>query len=256
MHFFWFRLKNYLRFRLRAQGSHGLHSPFLFELYNKVIKPSRNFSLANVEKLRKELTRNHQIIDLYDLKTKENYKRTISSIAKTSLSTRRFSAFLHLLIDHLGYEKIVETGTSLGINSLYLAGPDSAKKVTTLEASTVIASIAKKQFSKLLHHKIEIKGGTIQEEFESLLVKEQPELCFLDADHRSEVVKMCVDLIMAHCPDIKCIIIHDIYWSPDMLAGWNQLIEEPRFPLTIDLFQAGIIFPQMKMQKQHFTLRF
>ncbi|MEQ9466497.1 MAG: class I SAM-dependent methyltransferase [Ekhidna sp.] len=256
MHFFWFRLRSYLSYRLWAKGSHSLHSPFLFDLYNKAIRPSRNFRLENVEKLRDELKKDHQIIDLYDLKTKENYRRTIGSIAKTSLSTRRFSAFLHLLICEQGYEKILETGTSLGINSLYLAGPDNVRKVATLEASSVIASIAKKQFNKLLQHKIEIKVGTLQDELESLLVKEQPDLCFIDADHRSEAVLKCVNLIMTHCPNIECIVIHDIYWSADMLAGWDTVVSDARFPLTIDIFEAGIIFPQKKMEKQHFTLRF
>lgn len=251
-----FRLRCYLKYRVRAVGPHSLHSPFLFDLYNRVIKPSARFRLTNVEKLRSELKNNHQIIDLFDLKEKKNYRKTISSIAQTSLSTPKFSAFLYLLIRHLKVTKVLETGTSLGINSLYMAGPELIQKVCTIEASPIIASLAKKQFSKLLQHKIEIKEGTVADEFESLIVKEQPEICFIDADHRSSAIKLCIDLLVRHCPQIKCIIIHDIYWSEDMLKGWNELIQIEHFSLTIDLFQAGLIFPNMDMPKQHFTLRF
>ena len=251
-----FRLQHYLKYRLKAVGLHALHSPFLFDLYNQVIKPSSNFRLANVEKLRNELKKNHQIIDLFDLKEKKNYRKTISSIAHTSLSTPKFSSFLYLLIDHLNVKKVLETGTSLGINSLYMAGPALIQKVCTIEASPIIASLAKKQFSKLLQHKIEIKEGTIADEFESLIVKEQPELCFIDADHRSSAIKQCVGLLIKHCPQVKCIVIHDIYWSKDMLKGWNELIRMKHFSLTVDLFQAGLIFPNMDMPKQHFTLCF
>ena len=196
------------------------------------------------------------MIDLYDLKSKHSYRKTISSIAKTSLSTPKFSSFLFQLINYLKVTRIVETGTSLGINSLYLAGPQLVKNVSTIEASPIIASIAKKQFGKVLQHKIQIKTGTIQNEFEALVVKEQPELCFLDADHQSEAVKYCVDTLMKLCPDIKCIIIHDIYWSEDMLLGWNEIKDNDQFALTVDLFQAGLIFPSLDMPKQHFTLRF
>lgn len=221
-----------------------------------MIKPSSSFRLENVEKLRTELKADHQIIDLFDLKEKKSYRKPVSSIARSSLSQPKFSAFLHLLIKYLKVTSVLETGTSLGINSLYMAGPELVKKVSTIEASPIIASIAKKQFSKLLQHKIEIKAGTIQDEFEALVVKEQPEICFIDADHRSEAVKRCIDVLMNHCPQIKCIIIHDIFWSEDMHKGWKDLIGSEQFALTLDLFQAGLIFPNLDMPKQHFTLRF
>ena len=253
---FLFRLTQYLSYKIRAVGPHSLHSPFLFDLYNNAIKPSGRFRLSNVEKLRKQLKRDHQIVDLFDLKENKNYRKTVSSIARTSLSKPKFSAFLYLLIKYLKVSNVLETGTSLGTNSLYMAGPESVKRVSTVEASPIIASIAKKQFSKLLQHKIEIKIGTIQDEFEPLIVKEQPEVCFLDADHRSEAVIQCVDLLMKHCPSIKCIVIHDIYWSSDLLAGWKQLIKRKDFSMTVDLFQAGLIFPNLHTPKQHFTLRF
>ncbi|WP_436516718.1 O-methyltransferase [Ekhidna sp. To15] len=253
---FLFRLRHYLKYRLRAVGPHSLHSPFLFDLFNNAIKPAAKFRLENVEQLRSELKSDHQIIDLFDLKEKKSYRKTVSSISKSSLSEPKFSAFLYLLIKHLKVTRVLETGTSLGINSLYMAGPELIKKVNTIEASPIIASLAKKQFSKLLQHKIEIKIGTIQDEFEALVVREQPEICFIDADHRSEAVKYCLDHLLKHCPQIKCIVIHDIYWSEDMLKGWKEMVDNDEFRLTIDLFQAGLIFPKIDMPKQHFTLRF
>lgn len=253
---FLFRLKNYLKYRSKAVGSHALHSPFLFDLYKQVIKPSKKFRYENVEKLRNELRNDHRVIDLFDLKTQINYRKTISSIAKTSLSQSRFSAFLNLLIDFLQISRVLETGTSLGINTLYMAGSESVERVSTIEASPIISSIAKEQFAKLLQHKIEITTGTIQDVFESVVVRDCPQLCFIDADHRSEAVRFCIDTLMTHVPEIKCIIVHDIYWSEDMLDSWQQMVSDDRFPLTVDLFQAGLIFPNLEMPKQHFTLRF
>lgn len=251
-----FRIKNYISYLIRCVGPHALHSPFLFELYNKVIIPSKKFRLQSVERLRKSLKSEDQIIDLYDLKTGKNYRKTIGYIAKTSLSKPRFSAFLNRLIIHLGIEKAVETGTSLGINTLYMAGGNTVKKVVTIEASPILASIARKQFSMLLQHKIQINEGTIQDILESTLASVQPDFCFIDADHRSSAVLFCLDAIIKQCPEIKCIVIHDIYWSSDMLAAWNHIQQDSRFSLTIDIFQAGIIFPNLEMPKQHFTLRF
>ncbi|WP_425391759.1 hypothetical protein [Ekhidna sp.] len=202
------------------------------------------------------MKRNNEIIDLFDLKHQTNYRKTIASIAKTSLSTPKFSAFLNRLIDHLEIERALETGTSLGINALYMAGTDNIKTLRTIEASPILASLAKKQFSELLQHKIKIKEGTIQDCFESEVTVLQPELCFIDADHRSNAVQFCVDTLMNKSESIKCIVIHDIYWSEDMADVWEKMIVDPRFTLTIDIFQAGLIFPKMQMPKQHFVLRF
>jgi len=233
-----------------------LHSPFLFDLFNEVIKPAHRFRLENVEALRKSLKSNHEVIDLFDLKSQKNYRKTISSIAKTSLSEPTFSALLFKLIEWLGVKRIMETGTSLGVNALYMAGPETVQKLTTVEASPIIAQIAQRQFATLFQNKIEIRQGTIQNVFESTIIKEQPELCFIDADHRSEAVAMCLEQIIQHTPTIQCIIIHDIYWSPDMQLQWKKIITDRRFRLTIDLFQAGLIFPNQEMPKQHFVLRF
>lgn len=137
-----------------------------------------------------------------------------------------------------------------------MAGSESVERVSTIEASPIISSIAKEQFAKLLQHKIEITTGTIQDVFESVVVRDCPQLCFIDADHRSEAVRFCIDTLMTHVPEIKCIIVHDIYWSEDMLDSWQQMVSDDRFPLTVDLFQAGLIFPNLEMPKQHFTLRF
>ncbi len=253
---YWFRILSFFSYNWRAVGSHALHSPFLYDIFNNAIKPSKKFSLENIEKLRVQLKRDHRLIDIYDLKNDQPYRQTISSIARHSLSKRRFSSFLHLLIQHVGYGKIVETGTSLGINTLYLAGPEKVSHVTTLEASPILSEIAKKQFKRLLQHKIDIVQGTIQEKFESVIIKDQPDMCFLDADHRSEVVLWSVDAVMKHCSTIQCIVIHDIYWSRGMKSAWDAIIKDDRMKLTVDLFQAGLIFPNASMPKQHFTIRF
>ncbi|WP_420319258.1 hypothetical protein [Ekhidna sp.] len=256
MNIIWFRLKNYLAYKINAVGPHSLHSPFVFELYYKAIKPANNFRLPKLEELRKELINSDKIIDLYDLKSKSNYRKPIGAIAKTSLSSPKFSAFLNRLIDHLEIVRALETGTSLGINALYMAGTESIKKLVTIEASPILATIARKQFTEVFQHKIKLKEGTIQDTFEAEVISLDPELCFIDADHRSTEVKKCINVLIEKAPSIKCIIIHDIYWSEDMNKEWTQIVNDKRFSLSIDIFQAGIIFPNLEMPKQHFKLRF
>ena len=38
-----FKIKAFLNYRLKAVNAHGLHSPFLFDFYNEVISPKKEF---------------------------------------------------------------------------------------------------------------------------------------------------------------------------------------------------------------------
>ncbi len=249
-----FTFTQYINYKLRAVGPHSIHSPFVFELYNEVIKKASATKLSQIEAIRKQMKGNHQVIDLVNLKQNKPYRTTISSIARTSLSTLKFSAFLCRLAKFLEVQTILETGTSLGINTLYLA--QSGANVVTIEGSEVIAQHAMKNFNTVENNSIQLIRNDVHSVFPSLLIKHQPELIFLDADHRGKYVSKQVKEILSHVPGVKCIVLHDIYWSEDMKSMWTKTIDDPGIPLTIDLFQAGLLFPGLTTEKQHFTIRF
>ncbi len=250
---FFFTASQYVAYWFRAVGPHSLHSPFLFDLFNKAIKPSRR-KLQSVELIRTHLESNDQQIDVVDFKTGRVKRSTVGHVASTSLSTAKFSNFLRLLCNYLQIETALETGTSLGINALYLSKSESLKKVVTIEGSDIIARLAKEIVAA--ESKIHIVTGNIHQCLKQELVRHQPELVFIDADHRGEVVQNALESIVELCPRVKCVVIHDIYWSEDMKSGWTSIVKEEKYPLTIDIFQAGLIFPHHPIVKQHFTLRF
>ena len=162
--------------------------------------------------------------------------------------------FLHYLVNYIQAKSALETGTSLGINALYLA-KSQLQSVTTIEGSQVIATLARKNIQSF-SQKVRIINNNLYQALEEEIVRNKPDFYFLDADHRSSAIAFCVDLILKHTPEAKCIVIHDIYWSKDMKEIWLELTRDPRFNLSIDLFQGGLLFPNLEMPKQHFTLRF
>lgn len=251
-----FRAKHFILHLFAANGAHALHSPFVFGLFNEVIIPSSGKLLPEIEKIRKELYRDHLLVDVMDIKLNKNERKTISSIAKSSLSQPKFSSFLRLLLRYLNTQSVLEAGTSLGINALYMSSLDTVKKVVTIEGSPVIAEIAKKVFQKNKTQTIELMQGNIYEVFVPALVLHNPDVVFLDADHRSEAIGFYLENIIRHVPSTKCIVIHDIYWSEDMFQKWQEITKDERFKLTIDIFQAGLVFPNQQMPKQHFKLKF
>lgn len=251
----WHFIKRLFKYKFEAVGAHGLHSPFVYELYRKYIRKKRKHVSAEIEQLRKVCRNSDKEIEVTDFKSGSTKTKKLGNEARTSPSTAAFSAFLSHLLNYLKADSVLETGTSLGFNSLYLAQSD-VKQVWTLEGNESIATIAAEHFSKMNADKITLVTGDIHETFEAALSESEADVIFLDADHRSVAVMKFIELIAPQLSKIKCIIIHDIYWSADMTHCWETLISDPLFPMTIDIFQAGLLFPNQKLEKQHFVIKF
>ena len=248
-----FRIYQFIKYWVSSKNAHGLHSPFLFNFFNEVIKkksvPTRELVAA-----RDALKRDKRLIKYIDPKSSALVNKTASDIANTSLSSLQFNQFLSKLINWQKYARFLETGTALGYNSLFLSRTTEAK-IHKIERAESLCYYAK-EFHK--HHSgehIEIIHGKVQDVFKKQLTLIKPDIVFLDADHRSKTILTQIEIIKKTTMP-KCIIIHDIYWSSDMFSMWKKLIVDPKFILTIDIFQAGIIFPSYPGVKQHFHIRF
>ncbi len=250
-----FRATQFVQHRYSALGAHGLHSPFVYRLLQDVIRKKSDSLDPDLERLRKRLIRSKDRIPYVDFKTGTQREASLSYIARTSPSRPQFSAFLQRLCELLQVNVALETGTSLGINALYLSRANSVKQVITLEGNEAIASLAREEISQRTK-KVEVVIGNIYDTYPEAIRNYQPQLIFLDADHRDTALDFYLEQTTDHLDKVKCLVVHDIYWSPQMHAKWNELINDDRFPLTIDLFQAGLLFPNMALEKQHFRLRF
>lgn len=254
MPFSTFTAGSFLSYLWRACGAHGLHSPFVYSLCRQVIQQADREHSAELDRVRNELLANRQVIDIIDFKSGKTRRATVGDVAKSALSQAKFMHMLRLLSNYLQAEVVLETGSSLGLNARSLAGSETVRQVVSIEGSEIIHQLARKTCEG--SPKIELLSGNLYDLLEPTLVRYQPEVIFLDADHRSSAIQYCLDKIMTHCPQVRCVVIHDIYWSHDMAAGWHSVVANPAFTLTIDVFQAGLLFPRYPIQKQHFTLRF
>lgn len=250
-----FSLKQYLSYQAEAKNAHGLHSPFLYHLYQDLIKKGDDPAEKALLQLRKIAFHNSTLLQFNDPKSGEANAVKAGQLARRVASQHRFSRFLKRLIDDQNYQRVLETGTSTGINTTYLAH-SQARSIISIEGAPEIAEFAQRRFTQLNLTQIEVVSGKIQETFIPVLHQLQPDFIFLDADHRGITIDFYMESIARHSPDTQCIVIHDIHWSADMNQCWKRLIQQPEYTLTIDLFQAGLIFPHYPMEKQHFTVRF
>ena len=128
--------------------------------------------------------------------------------------------------------------------------------VSSIEGNENLCSLASQNFTDEAKSKINLIHGILTNTLTPTLQTHNPDFIFMDADHTYQATRFCLDQIQKMERPPKCIVIHDIYWSPSMTKLWKEAIDDPSYTLTIDLFWAGLIFPERPMPKQHFNLGF
>ncbi len=252
------RVRHFISYWLNALDEHSLHSPFLFDFYTTVVKnPPAHPRYKYIEKLRRKLLRNHRTIRVHDLGSSTGRKpiRKISSIARTSLSTPRFSSIYAQLVRHCGARHIIELGTSLGINTLYLSDNKDVR-VTTFEGSPAIAEIAALTFEFASRKNIELVVGDIDHTLPDFLQKvSRVDLAFIDANHQYDPTVRYFEWLLRKVNENSVIIVDDIYHSPGMVAAWRYVREHRLVYGSADLFRCGIVFFDPSLNKQHAILQ-
>ena len=155
--------KKYLRYYFSASNGkgHGIHSPFVFEFINKILKDERQYECyADIEKQRDLLLQSDELVEIEDFgagsAVMKSNKRLIKKIALSSLKSKKYAQLLYRIVQYYKPQTIVELGTSLGITTAYLAKGNVAGKIFTCEGSLAIAAIAKNNFEQLKIKNIQI----------------------------------------------------------------------------------------------------
>ena len=152
MNLFW-KAGRYISYLLKAKNTHGIHSPFVFDLLNDVIYNNTPFYIFKpLEAYRKSLGLNQNVMEIEDHGAGSSFKsgnmRTISQISRQSVKGAKYAQLLFRLAEHRKAGTIVELGTSLGITTLYFSYACPKARIVTVEGSVNVAAFAEKVFEK------------------------------------------------------------------------------------------------------------
>lgn len=247
-------------YRLKSFRLHGVHSPFVFDLYEHVICHDGYYAAyTTVEKLRQKLLQNHLPIQVTDLgagsKTLNLSSRPISNLAKVSAKPPKYGQLLFRLVNHFQPEIILELGTSLGITTAYLAKAQSKSKIYSFEGCPNIAAQASQNFRKLKIENINLVKGNLNQTLAPTVQKlPNIDFVFFDGNHQYKPTLEYFEVCLQKRHINSVFIFDDIYWSPEMEKAWREICQHPAVTLSIDLFHLGLIFFRPQQPKQHFTL--
>lgn len=255
-----FQLRSYFTYWLDAVDEHSLHSPFFYDLYTRVVKTADDANYQPIEALRAQLLTMDKVINVEDLGAGSaaltGSARKVSDIARTSLSTPKFSSLYARIIRHFQSKNVLELGTSLGINALYLAATP-ATRVTTFEGAPEIAEIARMTFAFRRASDITLIEGNITKTLPAFLQQTSKiDFAFIDAHHRYQPTRQYADWLFARTHDRSILVFDDIHYSAEMEKVWNELKRHKLVYASADLYRCGILFFDPSLNKQHVVLQF
>lgn len=253
----------YLRYWWRSGTAHGLHAPFVYDLYTLVVCHDGVFgAFASIEARRAVLRADRRLLAVRDYgagshrATTTGRPRRVSAIARTAAKPARYGQFLFRLANYLQARRILELGTSLGLTTAYLSAADSRARVVTLEGDPASATIARETFAGLKLTNIELLEGEFGQTLDRALTRfDGPlDLVFFDGNHRYEPTLDYVRRCLPHRHADTVFVLDDIHWSAEMERAWEAVKALPEVTLTVDLFAVGLVFFRPNAPKQHFTL--
>lgn len=252
---------DYISFIGQSNNSHGIHSPFVFNLYNEVLNLKKDYYFFGpIESLRATYLNNHQDVDMIDLGAGSSLgkagKRRLSKIASTSLQSPKNAALLFRLVDYFQPKNIIELGTSLGITTCYIAKAVRNAKIVTIEGNPSLSAIAAEGFKKMGILNIVSKTGSFENHFLATLKDmQQADFILFDGNHRLKPSLQYFNEALPFAHENSVFVFDDIYWSEEMKAAWHEIKKHSQVTITIDLYEMGLVFFRTGQNKQHFKLR-
>lgn len=256
------RIRNYLKYLLKSKTAHGIHSPFVYSLIQNIIyNKSSYYAYVPLELLRQTYFSNNEIIEINDYGAGSVYgkskKRSVASIAKHSLKSRKYAQLIFRLAADIKPQKILELGTSLGITTLYLSYACSKSQIFTIEGSDEIAKKAEIAFKQFKRKNISLIKGKFSDALPGLLDEQkQFDFVFIDGHHDEKATLSYFCQILNHVTLNCIVIIDDINWSQGMKIAWEEIKNHEKVTLSIDVFEMGWVYFFPRNQKEHFVIRF
>jgi predicted O-methyltransferase YrrM len=264
---YWWRIVSYLQWYAKAQNAHGLHSPYVFKLYNTVIS-GKNYKaklfpneLKPIENLRKVLlAQSNTVVEVTDFGTggHANPYRKVALPKLVAMTTpKRQGWFMYNLLRFLNPKTVLELGTNLGMGTAYFQSALGANAhVYTIEGCPNISEWAQSNFNHLGKKNITRIVGNL----DTLLAQElqciaAPDFVYFDANHAYLPTIDYFELCLSVKKDNTVFLFDDLRYSPEMLKAWHYIQNHPSVQVTIDLFDQGIVLFEPTMSKQKFYLK-
>ena len=261
---FFFRIKKFLKYWLFSKHKRGFgtHSPFLYKLITGVFSNKKIPEVVyTIENKRREYLQDKRAIEVRDLgagsSLHKGTKRTISEMTKSSSVPKKYGILLMNMASEFGKRSVIELGTSLGISTMYLSSGAPMATIYTIEGSEEVANEAKKRFTELGFCNIHQYVGDFGDLLDDVLSDAgTPSMVFVDGNHRKKPTIDYFNRIVEKSSTDTVIVFDDIYYSEEMFDAWNEIKDDSRVTLSVDIYRMGLLFFKNGLYKSNYVIRY
>lgn len=255
-------VKSYLKHRLKSKTRHGVHSPFVYNLVDTVIynfQPKTDYQ--PIEQLRHQLLADEREIAITDLgagsHVNNNKRKKVKQLAKNALKPKKLAQLIYRIANDAQPRNIIELGTCLGLTTAYLAKSAPKAKVTSIEGCPQTAAVARENLNALQIGNVEMLTGNFDQLLPDIIAQTDTlDFVFVDGNHRKDATLNYFNWCLPKVNANTVLIFDDIYWSKGMEEAWEEIKNNPRVSVTIDLFWIGLVYFREGQQKEHFYIKF
>lgn len=251
------QIKQFIRHFLTAKrNGHGIHSPFAYQLCEEVFYNELSFyDFISLSTVRNELLNHQESLEVEDYgagsKTFKTTVRKIKDIAKQGISSQKQSELLYKLMNYLHCANVVELGTSLGLNTLYMARVNKNATVISIEGSKALYDFASQLALKNKVNNIRFINARFEDAFPQLLQEiDKLDVLYVDGNHTYEATLSYFKQALEKRHKHSVFIFDDIYWSKGMTRAWEEIKKYPAVSLSIDTFYFGIVFFKEELKEK------
>lgn len=245
--------------QFKAKTRHGTHSPFVYDFLEKVLYDRTYYSeYEKLDALLKKNLQDNRTLEFEDLGAGSKKKiRKVKDMARAASATKKQARLLFRMARHYRFEHILELGTNLGHATSALALGNPEAKLTSVEGVPEIHAIAQENLGLFVKSPVELINARFDEVLPRLLDRPKAfDFVYLDGNHRFEPTMNYVNQLLAKSHNDTLIMLDDIHWSLEMHRAWNEILEDPRVVVSIDLFRSGILLLRKEMSRERFYIRF
>jgi len=252
-------IKRYWKFWKDSSNRHGVHSPFVFDLIEKVLRNTSSPELGpKIEARRKVLI--SDVNSLHGLdpgagSSIEIKERRVKDIARISLSSPDQCRVLHHLVKYFKPKNYLEFGSCMGISAAYVASA-GLERLISMEGNEGLFELSRETISQL-GLDVDLRKGLFKDLLEPALKDlGQIDMAFIDGHHSADPTLKYFEHMKPYLHKGSVLIFDDIHWSEGMESAWAEIQKASEVTLTVDLYWCGLVFFQKGLSGQHFKVRY
>lgn len=240
-----FSVHSFLFYWLNKEDRYSQQSNFVFQVYFNLILFLKKHKKGNpeIEEFRKTLLKDQTEIKVLDLgagsKKVPQAFRKISKITRYSTSGPKFAQLYHYFCSLTPADYVLELGTCVGISTRYLSSSTKGK-LFTFEGSEEIQKVAQR---RPVPQRTEFILGPIDQTLDEVLENiPAVDFALIDANHTYHGTIRTFNTLLQKVHSGSIIAIGDIHWSREMHLAWDEIKAHPKVKLSMDFYEAGILF--------------